>query len=282
VDFGIAKLTREVAGPPSGMHPVQTVGERVLGTPRYLAPERIRGSTNIDGRVDVFAAGVVLFEMLTGVSPFAATTPSASLAAVLERHVDPDPRIDPKVWLEIERAISKQPYERHASAPELAVALRAAVGETEGTLEASLRRPPPPPGWEEEEPEVVTDQPREGVVRTLAPLRGKRLGATTWLLAAGLVGAGLAVGFVALRSVAGAPLTTSAPASAEPLPPTRTSAEPAATAPATTVSGTAAGPNAAPEPSAGIAPAPHPAAAPPRPRVHGPPRARPVATTPGF
>ncbi len=230
VDFGIAKLTREVPAPPSGMHAVQTVGERVLGTPRYLAPERIRGSTDIDGRVDVFAAGVVLFEMLTGVSPFAATTPSASLAAVLERHVDPDPRIEPKVWLEIERAISKQPYERHGTAPELAAALRAAIGETEGTLEASLKRPPPPPGWEEQEPEVVTDQPREGVVRTLAPLRRKRFGATTWLLGAAFVGAGVAIGFVALRSTAGPAVSASAPASAQPLPPTRTSAEPLATA----------------------------------------------------
>jgi hypothetical protein len=174
--------------------------------------------------------------------------------------VDPDPRIEPKMWLEIERAISKQPYERHGTAPELAAALRAAIGETEGTLEASLKRPPPPPGWEEQEAEVVTDQPREGVVRTLAPLRRKRFGATTWLLGAAFVGAGVAIGFVALRSTAGPTVSVSASAPAS--------------APSTTTAGT--------EPPAGAGPAPAVTTSPARPRAPVPPRARPVATTPGF
>jgi serine/threonine-protein kinase len=118
LDFGIAKV------PDSA---VQTADGRVLGSPRYMAPERIRGR-EIDARSDLFSVGVVLYEMMTGASPFAATSPSASLAAVLENVVDPDPRIPPRIWIEIRRALSKQPYERHRDARAMAEALQAAHG----------------------------------------------------------------------------------------------------------------------------------------------------------
>ena len=134
VDFGIAK-TRDGASSGSA---VQTVTGDVLGTPRYVAPERIRGQ-DVDGRADLFSAGVVLYEVLTGVSPFAASTASASLAAVLERTIDPDPSIDPRLWLELRRALAKQPYERHATARELAMALRDAIGASDAELEAKLQ-----------------------------------------------------------------------------------------------------------------------------------------------
>jgi eukaryotic-like serine/threonine-protein kinase len=198
VDFGIAKLAAQPSGSP---HPpsVKTVEGRVLGTPRYMAPERIRESAGIDGRADVFSVGVVLYETLTGVSPFAATTPSASLAAVLERHIDPDPRVEPKLWIELDRAISKQPYERHRTAQELAVALRAAVGETEGALEASLTRSQPPLGWDEEDAAgVVADPPPEGASQLIRAGRW-RLPRSTWLVAGIATGVLLGVGVFTLR-----------------------------------------------------------------------------------
>ncbi|MGH7271831.1 MAG: serine/threonine-protein kinase [Polyangiaceae bacterium] len=132
VDFGIAKV-------PDGE--AMTLDGQVLGTPRYMAPERIRGSTTLDGRSDCFSMGVILCEMTTGECPFAASSPAASLAAVLESVVEPDPRIDPRVWIEIERALAKRPYERHLSASAMAEALRVAVGETEATLAELLRAP---------------------------------------------------------------------------------------------------------------------------------------------
>ena len=132
LDFGIAKV------PASGAS--HTVDGRALGTPRYMAPERIREQGAIDGRSDVFSVGVILYELLTGVCPFAASTPAASLAAVLEVVVDPDPRIEPKVWLELRRSLSKRPYERHASALAMAVALLAASGETDASLSDVLRQ----------------------------------------------------------------------------------------------------------------------------------------------
>ncbi|MCL2447914.1 MAG: protein kinase, partial [Polyangiaceae bacterium] len=134
VDFGIAQLPTP---------DVRTVEGRALGTPRYMAPERIRAQADIDGRADVFGAAVVLYEALTGVSPFAAPTPSASLAAVLETVVDPDPRIDPRLWIELQRALAKRAYERHNGAREFAAALLAAVGVSAADLEPRLHGPVP-------------------------------------------------------------------------------------------------------------------------------------------
>ena len=127
VDFGIAKL------PAEGSH---TLDGRVLGTPRYMAPEQIRARQDIDGRADLFSVAVVLYETITGQSPFEASTPSASLAAVLEAPVDPDPRIDPRLWLELQRALSKRPYERHRNAEEMALALRSALDMKDSSLDA--------------------------------------------------------------------------------------------------------------------------------------------------
>jgi serine/threonine protein kinase len=137
VDFGIAKAPAAVS--------TLTLEGSVLGTPRYMAPEHIRGAADIDGRSDLFSLATSLYEMIVGASPFAAPTPAASLAAVLESPVDPDPRIEPRVWIELQRALSKRPYERHHDADELARALRAAIGDTDASLALLLKRDPPAP-----------------------------------------------------------------------------------------------------------------------------------------
>ena len=85
---------------------------------------------------------VVLYEVITGANPFQGP-PTAVLAQVLELEIDPDPAIDPRVWVELRRTLSKQPYQRHASAKELAAALCSAVGESDITLDRSLRTEPP-------------------------------------------------------------------------------------------------------------------------------------------
>jgi serine/threonine protein kinase len=144
VDFGIAKV--------QGSAP-QTLDGRVLGTPRYMSPEQIRAEGALDGKSDLFSVGVVLMEMLTGQSPFAAAAPSASLAAVLETPVDPDPRIDPRLWLVLKQMLAKQAYERPTGAAEAAKALADAIGRDGPALAAALQqirptyRPtdPPPP-----------------------------------------------------------------------------------------------------------------------------------------
>ncbi len=140
LDFGIARV-------PSAAER-HTVDGKALGTPRYMAPERVREQDGLDGRSNLFSVGAVLYEMLTGVCPFAASTPAASLAAVLEAVVDPDSRIDARLWVELRRALAKQPYERPESAEAMAHALLAAAGETDASLAEALRGAP-----------IVADEP---------------------------------------------------------------------------------------------------------------------------
>ena len=131
LDFGIAKV-------PAASSPL-TIDGSVLGTPHYMAPEQIRGQEDIDGRGDMFSMAAVLYEMLTGVRVFQRDSAAASLAAVLEHEVDPDPRIEPRLWLAISRALAKRPYERFASCAEFADAIRHAVDASEEDFAQALQ-----------------------------------------------------------------------------------------------------------------------------------------------
>jgi serine/threonine-protein kinase len=280
VDFGIAKLA-------NGGSPVKTEDGRLLGTPRYSAPERIRCASEVDGRADVFSAAVVLYEMMTGVCPFGAGNSTGELVAVLERHVDPDERIDPRLWVEIQRAMSKQPYERHATAHELGAALRAAIGETEGSLQRLLKEAAQLPGWEPPPATLPSDRPwaMEANDHSFSvAVSSKRkpspalLFAAKALVAVGLIVAGL-VGARPRTQTSSTP-TESVALSLPPVPMTSSSSptpDPTAIAIAMAIPTTTA--TAKPIPT-------H--KAPPRlrlrlrPRPRPAPHPRPVATTPGF
>jgi serine/threonine-protein kinase len=268
LDFGIAKL-------PSG-GAKHTIDGRALGTPRYMAPERIRDQEAIDGRSDLFSVGVLLYEMLTGVCPFAASSPAASLAAVLEVVVDPDPRIDPRLWLELRRSLSKHPYERQATAVAMATGLIAACGETSASLNEILRQAPVAretaggDAASAEPPVTLAGHSLGGGKARLA-----RKGAVVALLAATLVVSAILAAFGGAFHVA---RVVRSPSPAADIP----SAPPRAAPPLEATS------EAAPplEATSAIAPPPPPVpstatTAPPRRPVHAP-RPRPVATTPGF
>ena len=119
-DFGIAKAADEVRLTATGT---------TLGTPEYMAPEQARGNP-IDGRADLYALGIVLYEMVCGRPPFTADTPIGTVM----KHLNESPAwprtFCPNVpeWLEaiILKALAKEPADRFASASEMAEALRGA------------------------------------------------------------------------------------------------------------------------------------------------------------
>jgi serine/threonine-protein kinase len=95
----------------------------IIGTPEYMAPEQAAGAP-IDHRADVYAVGVLAFEMLTGVLPLEAATPLATIDAHRTRTPDPPSRrlvgIPPEVDALVLRALAKRPEERFASMAALA------------------------------------------------------------------------------------------------------------------------------------------------------------------
>jgi serine/threonine protein kinase len=140
VDFGIARIV-------GGLPPTQaglTLTGMHLGTPGYMAPEQLRGQA-VDARVDIFAFGVMAFELATGTHPFGGSDP----AALLERLVSDDPPlsrpIDPAGLDAIVRTCLKgAPAGRFASAQELLQALRALQTSTSAGTAAVIALPESP------------------------------------------------------------------------------------------------------------------------------------------
>ncbi len=110
VDFGIAKMISDVNSLTQTGH--------ILGTPYYLSPEQAQGVA-LDGRSDLYSAGVMMFEMLTQRRPFTATTP----IALVNKHIrEPVPRLP--VGMEryqalIDRLMAKRAEERFSNAQQL-------------------------------------------------------------------------------------------------------------------------------------------------------------------
>jgi len=83
-DFGVAKAL-SAAMPASGM----TSGGMAIGTPAYMAPEQLAADPAADHRIDIYAVGLLAYELLSGRSPFVGTSPQATMAAQLTRLPDP-------------------------------------------------------------------------------------------------------------------------------------------------------------------------------------------------
>ena len=121
LDFGLARSTQRDDAVTA---PALTVPGAIAGTMRYMAPEQLTGDP-IDARTDVFALGVMLFEMLTGRVPFGRGSNADWLNAVLTK--DPPPLGDPALsTLEpiVARALQRSPEDRFPSVEEMATALR--------------------------------------------------------------------------------------------------------------------------------------------------------------
>jgi serine/threonine protein kinase len=122
-DFGLAAAITD-----SGIERRLTPANVLVGTADYLAPEAIRGQA-VDGRADLYALGVILYEMLAGFVPFAGRGPLETLRAHCEEVVPPLPKlVPPAVQAIVDRALQKRPEDRFAAAEEMAAMLTAALG----------------------------------------------------------------------------------------------------------------------------------------------------------
>ena len=131
LDFGIAKVM-DAAG---GMGNKTRTGV-LLGTPAYMSPEQIKNAKDVDARADLWSAGVMLYEMLTGRVAFPAPTEYARLAAVLNTSPPPLEAVDPqlsRLSSFVQLAMQKDRAQRFQSGLEMARALSAALG-IEGTI----------------------------------------------------------------------------------------------------------------------------------------------------
>jgi tetratricopeptide (TPR) repeat protein len=122
LDFGLARQMAD-AGDETRLAVRLTVNGTILGTPHYLSPEVLHGQP-ADARADVWATGVVLYELLSGRLPFDGATSAAISAAILTAPLPPLPATVPAALRAvIERCLAKPPGERFQTAADLRVTL---------------------------------------------------------------------------------------------------------------------------------------------------------------
>ncbi|MBE7469744.1 MAG: serine/threonine protein kinase [Anaerolineales bacterium] len=130
-DFGLAKLV-------AGVSNLTSTGI-IVGTPSYMSPEQGMGQA-LDGRTDIYALGIILYEMVTGQVPFRAETPMAIVVKHIQDPLPPPSKVDATIPEAIERvilkALAKQPEDRYATPGDMVKALQAAI-------QASASSPPP-------------------------------------------------------------------------------------------------------------------------------------------
>ena len=172
-DFGIAKLTQAQSG--------NVTGSAIIGTPAYMAPEQAQGD-NIDGRADIYALGIILFEMVTGKQPYEADTP---MAVAIKHITDPVPHIldaNPKLPFGmdaiIQKAMAKDKNDRYSTAVELVNALR----DLGRSVPTQMQTKVPP-------------SQKETVVRQRAVIQPKRAFSPMMVIVPAVVMAALAGGF---------------------------------------------------------------------------------------
>ncbi|HOC41611.1 MAG TPA: protein kinase [Thermoanaerobaculales bacterium] len=188
LDFGLAKLIEspfaDAESPTMSPAGVALTRERVImGTAGWMSPEQASGGP-VDARSDVFAFGVLLYEMLTGRQPFRRATTVETLAAIRDDEPPPPSRLVPSLPPEIDRAVlrclRKEPAKRWQSLSDLAAVL-----------------------------EDLKDDSESGR-RVIVEAAGSRRARSRWWLPAAIVAAGIA-------AVAGVLLLRRAPTAPEPL-----------------------------------------------------------------
>lgn len=208
LDFGVSKLADDAAAKSL------TQSQTAIGSPAYMAPEQLLSSKDVDGRADIWALGVVLYELTTGVMPFDAGSIHQLVADIHARPHAPPSRINPRLPRAfdevIDRCLAKKRDGRFRTMAELERALRPLVDVP--ALPMSLR----PPGA----PHTATDPtmpaekwPSGAGVPTEAPFTAdaspRRSGDSRRVVAGALVvAAGVTLGVIAAQRVTSRVVTT--------------------------------------------------------------------------
>jgi serine/threonine-protein kinase len=207
LDFGLAKI---LVPTDSDAQP-KTMGDTVMGTPEYMSPEQVQGKA-LDARSDLYALGVVLYELLTGYSPFGADSPLEAAAKHLTTTPDPPAASFPELELPravdkvVMKALERLPENRYSSAGEMRDAILEAIpmgivrgGAAVRSTPPAGRRPTAAPS--EDDFDLVPGPPTTDQVRLSAPQRRRRRLTLGAVLAVVLLAGG---GGVALWAFGGA------------------------------------------------------------------------------
>jgi serine/threonine protein kinase len=154
-DFGIVRLAEATAS---------FTGSSIIGTPAYMSPEQVKGGVAVDGRSDLYAFGILLYEMLSGDIPYHGETPTQQL---MKHVLEPVPRIttkmpdvSPAVEQVLMRALAKSPDDRFQTAVGMVAGLQQAQ---KGVYQSPTPIPAPPSqpaaGFPEVEPVSSTQIP---------------------------------------------------------------------------------------------------------------------------
>jgi serine/threonine protein kinase len=152
LDFGISKALDETQE--GGRNLTST--SMIMGTPHYMSPEQLRSSRDVDQRSDIWALGVVLFELITGQPPFDGENATAVITSIVVEQprtlFELRPDAPPELWSVLQRCLAKSRTERFASVLELARALapfcaeraRDSLARIESIIGPTYSNAPPP------------------------------------------------------------------------------------------------------------------------------------------
>jgi serine/threonine protein kinase len=262
-DFGIARPLTELRQ--AGVARTLAKTGMPIGTPEYMAPEQLRGVSPLDQRVDIYALGAVLYELVTGAPPHEAASPFEVAALTLSAPILPPSQRNPAVWPALEqvtlKALARETTDRYPDMHSFSAALTAAVHHRAASESGSTAAAPSPLPMGTRLLARLRGTHGTGGIGGIGGMRGKRARGTAALALAVLVlvgAAGSALVFLGKGATAGGQTTGNQTAGG----PTGSGTVTAGATSATTTASPNAQPSATPHRAPTATPAPRPSPTP--------------------